>query len=151
MHSIVPGSQSDFPHSLVGHPVHEMVDDPNSQIVAFLGGGFAWDFALRNLIPDEVGGITVVIQNSCNQTYTYEVNGKEAFFKGTGDLHEAKYVSLNETVNLWPSTDPKYVSTPGHCLYSMVRTHELIGHDDKCFRKESQTLTMLVFFLSMAT
>ena len=76
MHSALPtGSDSEHPHSFVFHPIHEIVDDYNSPIVAVTASGMAWDFSLRNLVPDNVFGLQAIIKNDCNQSYTYEIDG----------------------------------------------------------------------------
>ena len=91
MHSKLPESQVEHPHSFLFHPVHEDVTDYNSRIVGILVCGVAWDASLLNLLPDNVDGIHAVIKNNCDQAYTYEINGPEAIFMGEGDNHERKF------------------------------------------------------------
>jgi hypothetical protein len=76
LHSKIEGSSTDFPHSFFYTPVHLDSQDFNSPIVAIFGVAMAWDFSLRNLLPDGVIGIHAVLKNSCNQSFTYEINGK---------------------------------------------------------------------------
>lgn len=76
MHSEVDRSSTDFPHSFVFTPIHLDSEDPNSPLVGMLGSAIAWDFSLRNLLPDGVVGIIAVLDNSCSQKFTYEINGK---------------------------------------------------------------------------
>ena len=77
MHSkLKTGSSPDHPHSFIWTPVYEDPLDVNSKFVAVLATNFAWDFSLRNLLPDNVVGMIAVIKNNCNQTYTYEITGK---------------------------------------------------------------------------
>lgn len=122
MHSMLNNSDSSFPHSFVCHPVHENLNDPDSPIVAILGGGIAWDFALRNLLPEGVRGISAVIRNTCNQSYTFDLDGPNAFFKGEGDLHDRTYSHMEVPISLSFSSHAEFASTPGHCIYSMVST-----------------------------
>ena len=91
LHSLRKGSRSDHPHSFVFRPVHERVDDYESKIVAVIGAAVAWDLPLRNLLPDTVTGISAVISNSCNQSYTYLLDGGDALYIGEGDLHDNNY------------------------------------------------------------
>lgn len=122
LHSALPDSNSEHPHSVVVHPIHERIDDPDSPIVALFGGGIAWDFALRNLLPHGVRGMMTVIKNTCNQSFTYEIDGRDALFKGAGDSHNTKYDRMEVFINLALSTHADFDSTPGHCRYSMVRS-----------------------------
>jgi hypothetical protein len=43
--------------------------------VAFVDAGFAWDYALRLLLPEGVDGIVEEIENNCNQTFSYRIAG----------------------------------------------------------------------------
>jgi hypothetical protein len=119
-HSTLKNSNISYPHSFVGHPIHMIPGDYNSEIVADLGGGFAWDYALRNLIPEGVVGIIVEIDNSCNQSFTYQISGPDAFFIGDGGQHEKKYENMKVIRSLSLHTHPNFTTTPGHCYYSMV-------------------------------
>lgn len=114
---------TDFPHSSFFYPVHESLDD-DSPIVGLIAGGAAWDRSLvRNVLPENVLGIFAVIQNNCNQSFTYEIFGKVAYYKGVGDLHDPSYDDLEVAVNLSPKGHPKFDETPGHCQFSLVRVN----------------------------
>ncbi|CAJ1930877.1 unnamed protein product [Cylindrotheca closterium] len=119
MHSEIEGSSTEFPHSFMYTPVHLDSQDSNSPIVAIFGAAMAWDFSLRSLLPAGVIGIHAVLKNSCNQSFTYEINGPDAFYVGEGDLHEDEFQSLKRVVSLSLHSHPDTESTEGHCLYSM--------------------------------
>ena len=112
---------ADNPHSFVYHPVRKVISDKDSEIVASLTVVIAWDASMRNLLPDNVKGIHCVVQNSCNQSYSYEVNGKDAIYLGDGDRHNPKYDRMGVEVDLSLHTHPEFATTPGHCQYRMVR------------------------------
>jgi hypothetical protein len=120
LHSQVNGSSVKFPHSFVGYPIFRVPGDSKSEIVAYAGSGFAWDFALRNLLPEGVDGIIVKIENNCNQSASYQIAGREAFYIGDGELHETKYNHMKVFRSLSVYNHPNFTTTPGHCFYSMV-------------------------------
>ena len=72
-HSSIPGSASSYPHTYLYTPVHREVENSDSDIVAVLISIFAWDVAMRDLLPPNVGGIVAVLENTCNQTFTYHI------------------------------------------------------------------------------
>jgi hypothetical protein len=121
LHSKLKNSNASFPHSFVAQPVHTTPGDADSEMVAYVGGGFAWDFALRNLLPVGVDGIIVELLNNCNQSFTYEIEGPDAYFIGEGTLHEPKYNNMKAVRSLFFETNPDFKNTPGHCYYFMVR------------------------------
>lgn len=69
MHSRLPRSDASYPHSVFAAPIFEVPADNSSKIVGLHGGRFAWDFALRGLLPDAVKGIHVILVNSCKSCY----------------------------------------------------------------------------------
>lgn len=72
-------------------------------------------------MPSSVEGIYAVVRNTCNQSFTYELVGEEAYFLGNGALHEPEYAYLNRSVDLMGiHTHDDYATTPGHCLYELV-------------------------------
>lgn len=50
-----------------------------------------WRTYFDNLLPPGADGVIVVLENTCNQTYTYRVDGANSFWLGRGDRHDAKY------------------------------------------------------------
>jgi hypothetical protein len=126
LHSQVNGSSVEFPHSFVSYPIFSVPGDSKSEIVASVGSGFAWDFALRNLLPEGVDGIIVEIENSCNQSYSYQISGPEALFIGEGALHETKFNNRKVSRSLSIHNHPNFTTTPGHCYYSMVSLRKFI-------------------------
>ena len=120
MHSSRANSDISFPHSFLVTPVHKIPNDFESEIVAHVWGGFAWDFALRNLLPDNVEGIIVEIKNSCNQSGLYELIGYDAFYLGENATKESKYTRMEVARDLSLNTHPDFTATPGHCRYTVV-------------------------------
>lgn len=120
LHSELPDSLAEYPHSFFWFPIHENIKNPDSKIVALTAAMGSWDVALRNLLPTGVEGIFAILRNSCNQTYTYEIRGPDAFYRGEGDLHDSQYDDNKISIDLNPNTHPEYRTTNGHCRYIMV-------------------------------
>lgn len=120
-HSQLQESSHLNPHTFLGFPVLKDVGDPNSEIVAYLAAGQAWDVALLNLLPASVTGIYAVVKNTCNQSFTWEIRGQDPIYLGEGDLHQhtPMYDDMEVFVDLALHTNPKFTTTPGHCRYSM--------------------------------
>jgi hypothetical protein len=65
------------PHSLISEPVYaSLFVDESTEIVGYVYTYFPWDHYMMNLLPDGVSGITVVLQNSCGQSFTYALDGQ---------------------------------------------------------------------------
>lgn len=120
MHSARPNSDINYPHSYIGTPIHEIPNDTQSRIVAHVGGLFAWDFALRFLLPTNVAGIVAELRNSCNQSSLYALDGHDAFYLGKNATKESMYDKMEVVRDLSLSTHPTFTTTPGHCQYTIV-------------------------------
>jgi hypothetical protein len=73
------GSRSTYghPHSVIMQPVFKNLNDDSSEIVGVITGVVPWDRYLIDLLPEGVKGITCVLKNSCEQSFTYALNGNE--------------------------------------------------------------------------
>lgn len=117
--------QDDHPHTFYFHPVHESLTDPDSKVVGVVTGVIALDVSSRNLLPEGTAGIHIVVRNTCDQAFTYSLNGPEATYLGNADFHESKYDSYEVVVAMTEHTNPKAYTAPGHCLYTMVSHSQL--------------------------
>lgn len=118
-HSKLKDSNIKNPHGFAYHPVHAVAGDKNSGVTGVISGTSAWDAALLRLLPEGVVGIDVVIKNNCNESYTYTLEGGEAYYQGEGDQHEEKYSSQEVEISLSFHTHPDFEKMPGHCIYTM--------------------------------
>jgi hypothetical protein len=118
MQSNRKGSQPDQPHSLVFRAVFRSLHDDTSDIVAAVTVPVAWDVPLQKVLPETSNGINVVLRNTCNQSFTYLLNGPDASYIGEGDLHEKTYDELGMSVDLWESNHPDYLTVGNHGLFS---------------------------------
>jgi class 3 adenylate cyclase len=107
------------PHTLVALPVFEICNDDSSRPRAILMAMIAWDRYLINLLPRGTSGITCVIRNTCNQSYSYEINGQYSSYVGPGDYHDENFDHTERVIPFYVQEDPVTSMLPGHCLYSL--------------------------------
>ena len=55
---------------------------------------------LSHILPPDSAGLQVVVENTCNQSFTYELDGPTAQFMGRGDLHDPAFDSLEHFATL---------------------------------------------------
>uniref|UniRef100_A0A7S3L4M9 Phosphodiesterase n=1 Tax=Amphora coffeiformis TaxID=265554 RepID=A0A7S3L4M9_9STRA len=85
-----------------------------ANVVGILTVGTNLDLFTTGFLPNDVTGIMVVFRNTCNQNFTYVVNGKESTYVGPGDLHQEEFESFEVKVNL---TDHD-TALAGECLFT---------------------------------
>mmetsp|Transcript_24964 Transcript_24964/g.58576 ORF Transcript_24964/g.58576 Transcript_24964/m.58576 type:complete len:1202 (+) Transcript_24964:64-3669(+) len=74
------------------------VDTPESNVVGIIASSFFWRSFLDNVLPKGTG-LVVVFKNTCNQTFTYEIDGHETKWLGVGDRHDPQFdhVTITKT------------------------------------------------------
>ena len=79
-------------HTVITYPVFDSFDDDTKQLAGVLYSNIYWKILFSNLgIPSELPGITVVIENTSNQTFAYRIDDKDVLFLGMVDPHDSKY------------------------------------------------------------
>jgi class 3 adenylate cyclase len=136
------------PHAMFFQPVFSAINEETSEVSGVIAAIIAWDRYFANLLPKGVKGITCVLENTCGQAYTYNLDGNkvsiqvtlsarssdaltwsvetnpcfcflQAFYAGEGDLHVG-FDSMKVEI---PFSDFLYNSTkdaPSHCVYTFV-------------------------------
>jgi len=133
------GEGANNPHSFTFHPVHRVPGNESSDIVAMFACATAWDFSMLNLLPDNVKGMYCLVQNTCNQTVTYRIDGGNATYLGEGELQPIEYDDMAVAVDLNLQENPKAKTTPGHCMYSMK------VYPSKAFEDDYKTNTPVIY------
>jgi len=112
------GFSHDHPHSRMLTPIFEKASG-KGKIMGFLTAWIGWDTFVGNLLPEGANGVYAVLQNTCNQSFTYVINGPSALYLGEGDLHDEAYDNLLEVVDLAKLFhDRKTPVDENDCFYS---------------------------------
>ncbi|CAB9526550.1 Receptor-type guanylate cyclase gcy (Partial), partial [Seminavis robusta] len=89
----------DDPHAVAFYPIFDKFSyyedsdsdpDPPKVGAVFLIMIY-WRTYFDNLLPPGADGIFVILENTCDQVYTYRIDGTSSLFVGHGDLHDPKY------------------------------------------------------------
>ena len=84
-------STFDHPHSILMTPVFKEAQNDESGVVGMVAALLPIDRYLVDLLPEGVDGITCVVKNSCNQSFTYELDGNRVgqnFSSSTNQMKE---------------------------------------------------------------
>jgi len=115
-----PGFASSHPHTSLLEPIFRERNNPASEIVGFVCSLLPWDRYIQNLLPTSITGITVVLRNTCGQSFTYAVDGPQASYVGVGDLHETAYDEFETVISFQGSLHGgrNQSATNSECFYS---------------------------------
>ena len=144
---IDPSEEAMEPVSDINYPIIDrldkvrIVDDAyvteNSRVVGLLALSIYWRDFLKNILDPGSNGIAVVFDNPCSSSFTYEVNGAEATYLGSGDHHESEFNHLRHSslltdLSTFSTNDQAYTGIPvnqDYCpmtvrVYPSTRTKE---------------------------
>ena len=72
-------------------PVYDTFDAATRQTVAVVRAVLHWARYFKNLLPETSQGLIFVLENGCEDPYTYRIDGAEVTPIGHGDLHDRKF------------------------------------------------------------
>ncbi|GKZ01289.1 hypothetical protein MPSEU_001079900 [Mayamaea pseudoterrestris] len=72
-------------------PVWSTFDRDTRKPVALLSALIRWESYFVNVLPEDLRGITIVLDNQCEDVYTFSISGREPTPVGLGDLHDPKF------------------------------------------------------------
>jgi len=70
------------------YPITNFGVEGETTVAGVVSATIYWRDLLENSNPEKVDGMHVVIENTCNQTFTYTWSKSELVYLGEGDLHE---------------------------------------------------------------
>jgi hypothetical protein len=99
------------PMNAVYYPIIDAVDsiridvDEDQPVVGVLTFILYWRELINHILPANSNGVIVVIENACDQVFTYQLNGPDTVYLGSGDQHDPKYDYLERTASLFDLMD----------------------------------------------
>ena len=92
---------SDYYYPIIDNGIDQLdlLDETNydkelNKVVGLLSVSVYWRDALKNILPESSKGIVVVIDNECNLSFTYQLDGGKIQYLGGGDHHDFEYEDL---------------------------------------------------------
>ena len=78
-------------------PVFDNFDPATRKAVGVMRAVIHWARFFTDLLPENTKGVVVVLENSCDEPYTYRIDGTNVVPVGHGDLHDSKYDKYMKT------------------------------------------------------
>lgn len=98
LRSIKEGSSVNYlgdPMAFFSMPVFDSFGS-SRKVVATAEAVIHWRSYFYDILPENVQGITLVLNNTCSGSFTYEIQGKNIYGVGWGDLHEPEFSKYRE-------------------------------------------------------
>eukprot|EP00934_Nitzschia_sp_Nitz4_P003606 Nitzschia sp. Nitz4//scaffold172_size47551//36784//40556//NITZ4_007147-RA/size47551-augustus-gene-0.40-mRNA-1//1//CDS//3329538768//3596//frame0 len=100
--------------------------DESAEMVGVVWSSFYWHMMFHDILPEGIDGMVVVVENTCNDTATYVVNGPHVEFLGYGDGHDPAYngmvrESTLKNLSVYSTGSRHYTGLPpsdNSCSYS---------------------------------
>jgi len=72
-------------------PVYDLFDRSKRKVAAVMTSTIHWRSYFEKILPSNIRGIVVVLENPCDGAFTYEIHGDEALVVGSGDQHDSTF------------------------------------------------------------
>ena len=120
-------------------------EESSAPIVGVLQAFIYWKNYLDDLLPENAVGVVAVLDNTCNQSFTFGIDGTHSSFLRNGDLHVTKYDDMEVATDygVFLKRDP--LREMGGCFYR-VRVYPSKEMED-----EYLTHGPLIFCLSIVS
>ena len=146
--NLVP-NDPDWPESIMNAPVYGDIHE-GSPLVGVLTAVLPWHTNFLDLVPEGINGIQIVVRNTCDQEFTYQVNGPKVDYLGIGDFHDPSYDHLEVSSAYEPFSSTKVCEFSLHVYPSNEFRSEYISNTPKIYTGAVVlifSLTALVFIL----
>jgi hypothetical protein len=105
-------------------PIFDSFSTSSRKVVGVMESVFHWKSYLVSILPSNIHGIIVVLENACDVPYTYEINGAEAYVIGAGDRHDTQFDYMEQFKGISLTTLDGGTTTgirlnQGKCPYSV--------------------------------
>ena len=119
------------PNETLSIYMQPVFDDFNKSRLASVALFFLpWGSFFTNSMPDSVRGIHLVLNNSCGEAITWELQGNKAVFAGLGDLHDTDYDSHKVHSPLGLFEDDELAAELGVCFFTLNFYPSSVFEDD---------------------
>lgn len=106
-----------IPHSYVYQPIFDSLN-ANRKVVALLNAFLRWDNFFFDVLPKGEKPIVVVLESTCQDTYTYELRGEDVILLGQGDLHTPTFDGVVQEAEFAAFADLDSISDELSCSFS---------------------------------
>lgn len=90
-----PGYLSTALYPILDRFYKDEVTGEEPQVAGFLAMDIYWQAFLNDILAPDSEPLYVVIENTCNQSFTYQLTGPEAVYIGEGDQSEIKFRDMS--------------------------------------------------------
>ena len=111
----VPGE----PYSAFYQPIFDSFDEETRKVVSLASIFLPWGSYFANRLPESVKGLHLVLENSCNASVTWELEGNRSIFLGNEDLHDRRYNGYRVSSAFNTYSDVEKAREIGVCLYTI--------------------------------
>mmetsp|Transcript_6688 Transcript_6688/g.18715 ORF Transcript_6688/g.18715 Transcript_6688/m.18715 type:complete len:480 (-) Transcript_6688:15-1454(-) len=142
------------PMSSLYVPVFDEYDSRTRKIVAMIKSTLNWATYFRNVLTPNALPVRVVLENSCDGAFTYDVSGQEVNYIGKGDLHNSKFDDMVETADFSQWVELEETDHLGFGIHQDLCPYNLrvyptleLEDDNYSFRPFLITLSVALVFL----
>jgi hypothetical protein len=79
-----------WPRSFMASPLYTRLGE-GAELAGTITALLPWHSFFQNVIPEGINGIVIVVRNTCDQEFSYRIDGPEVSYLGPKDHHDPDY------------------------------------------------------------
>ena len=87
------------PHTFFAYPVFDSFGE-DRQVAGVLSANTHWRQSFTNILPNNANGYLCILENSYNQTLSYQIDGPDVIYLGKSDPHDERYDHLEQFADI---------------------------------------------------
>ncbi|KAG7341693.1 PAS domain containing protein [Nitzschia inconspicua] len=109
-----------------------------------------WISFFQNVLPENIRGVTLVLQSPCTEPFTYVVDGPEVTPIGSGDLHDLRFDHFEHSASMADFSDVSDGSQLGLELETEDCPYSIHVYPSQVFYDDYHTNAPIIITLSVA-
>jgi hypothetical protein len=128
-------------------PVFDSFVEATKKPVALMSALIRWESYFVNVLPSQIRGVNMVLNNQCGAVYTFKITGTEPDPVGLGDLHDTKFEHMARQASFADVASVDDGSPTGIKLNHDVCTYEMTAYPNQLMLDDFRTsLPALITF-----
>lgn len=137
------GGGNDFeggPFAAILVPIpNRLAENSTRRVGAILMGFVYWHVYFVGILPEGAVGVVVVLKNTCDQAFTFQIDGNVVTYLGLGDLHDSTFDDLVINTKWSDLLDAVATETDAACNY------RISVYPSEMFKDEFITFGPMIF------
>ena len=113
--------------TILTYPIFDSFNTTDRKLAGITVSQIYWRLHFENVLPQNTRGIIAVLENSVNQSFTYQLDGSDVTFLGHGDYHDHQFNDMRWSADVSDYMD-EYAAPETQGYLAVPLTKEAVNY-----------------------